>query len=44
MKDDNYIVNINADTSNGTLRINCTGVISRTIRWVATITSSEVKY
>ena len=44
MKDDNYTVNINADTSNGTLRINCTGVISRTIRWVATINTSEVKY
>ena len=45
IKDDsNYAVNINADTSNGTLRINCTGVTSRTIRWVANITTTEVKY
>ena len=37
-----WAVDVDADTTNGSLRIRVTGEAAKTIRWVATITTSEV--
>jgi hypothetical protein len=37
-----WAVAVDADTTNGSLRIQVTGEAAKTIRWVATITTSEV--
>ena len=40
----NWGMALSADTTNGGLAITCTGAASTDIRWVATITTSEVTY
>lgn len=35
-------ISVDADTTNGTLRIRVTGEAAKTIRWVATVTTAEV--
>jgi len=37
-----WSVDVDADTGNGSLRIRCTGENAKTVRWVATIHTSEV--
>ena len=39
-----WAIALTADTTNGCLKVEATGVASTNIRWIATIETSEVKY
>ena len=39
-----WVIDIDADTTNGSLRLRVTGAATTSIRWVATVETAELTY